>query len=255
MSAPAYRVLYLEDNPVDIRFFQEIATELKDISIDLSTASTLNQSLEMLDQGGYDLVVSDLGLPDSMGLYTVKRIISGFPELPVIVMTSINDEELGVQAIKMGAQDYLPKGNFDSGLLARAIKYSVERNSYVYRMYSSRGKKFQALINSLDEAVAYFDVSMIIRDCNQAFSRLAGLDNCVGTSIENMAGPDFRKMVTRALSGEKVLAKSGVEMVKGTRVEGPVRLIPVHDAGGNVLGAICMSLDKSEKGPIINMEL
>ncbi len=253
MPVPTYRVLYIEDNPVDIRFFQEIAKELKDIRIDLSTASTLNQSLEMLNQGGCDLVISDLGLPDSMGLYTVKRIISDFPELPVIVMTSINDEELGVQAIKMGAQDYLPKGNFDSGLLARAIKYSVERNSYIYRMFSSRGKKFEMLMKNLDQAVAYFDASMVVRDCNQAFSRLFGLDKCTGASLDKFSGPGLKKMMSKALSGEKILIDAGVEPAQGK--QGAFSLIPVKDAQGKVQGVIFMSRDKSDKGPVIDMDL
>ena len=74
-----------------------------------------------------DLVLLDLSLPDSQGFDTFARVHAQAPDLPIVVVTGSNDEMLAVQAVQAGAQDYLVKGEIDSGLLSRAMRYAIER--------------------------------------------------------------------------------------------------------------------------------
>lgn len=243
MDEQIYKVLYLEDNPMDVRFFQEIAKELRGIRIELTNAGTLSEALQNLESNDFDLVVSDLGLPDSMGLYTVKRIMSGFPELPIIVMTTINDEQLGVKAVKLGAQDYLPKGNFDGGLLARSIKYSVERNSFVRRMFLSEDSKFKTLMNCLDIPVVYLDAGLIIRECNPAFLNLIDSSSVRGVSLEEKCGKELLICAQKALEGEE--GRAQISRHSGSCIPADsFRCVPVRDDQNNVAGVLCIAEKK-----------
>ncbi|RQD67486.1 MAG: response regulator [Desulfonatronovibrio sp. MSAO_Bac4] len=251
MTEQIYKILYIEDNPVDIRFFQEIARELKSIQLDLKVANSLAEARDTIKASKLDLIVSDLGLPDSMGLYTVKQIISEFPELPVIVMTSINDEQLGIQAIRMGAQDYLPKGNFDSGLLSRAIKYSVERNSHVYRMNCLEKDKFITLLENIPLGAAFFYKDLNRVESNSEFNRSADLSDI--TDIEQDLNPEFTNLLSSALSGQEEQVEAGTMITQKAQFQSPARLIPVKDSKGKACGAICIIDMKKSGKPLIDL--
>ena len=82
---------------------------------------------EAMEQGHSAVMILDLGLPDSLGLSTFVKLHHQFPRTPIVVLTGLTDEELGLQAVREGAQDYLIKGKVDSQWLCRAIFYAVER--------------------------------------------------------------------------------------------------------------------------------
>jgi DNA-binding NarL/FixJ family response regulator len=87
--------------------------------------------LERLKDGGVDVVLLDLGLPDGQGFDAFKKVQAQAPAVPVVVLTGFDDETLAVEAIRHGAQDYLVKGDVDSKVLYRAVRYSVERKRAV----------------------------------------------------------------------------------------------------------------------------
>lgn len=251
MTEQIYKILYIEDNPVDIRFFEEIARELKNIELDLRVANTLADARDILNAHNLDLIVSDLGLPDSMGLYTVKQIISEFPDLPVIVMTSINDEQLGIQAIRMGAQDYLPKGNFDSGLLSRAIKYSVERNSHVYKMSCLEKDRFNTLFQNIPVGAAFFHKDLNKVEYNSKLGKTVDMSGI--TDTEKDLSPEFADMLRNALSGREVLIESGTMITDNARFQSPARLIPVKDSKGQTCGVLCIIDNNKSEKPLIDL--
>lgn len=251
MNQRIFKVLHVEDNPVDIRFFEEIAKEVRDIKLDIHTATTLSQAKDLLGSSKFDLIVSDLGLPDSMGLYTVKQIISDYPGIPIIVMTSINDEQLGVKAIRLGAQDYLPKGNFDSGLLSRAIKYSVERNIFVAGVHSLDSAKYSALMSNIKVGAAFFDKDLILQEFNREFQ------NCFdqagsGISLEAIADKSIVSYAQSVLSGHDELIECQCENADQSGFSGLLTFVLVK-AGGTSQGVLCMT-DINVKGkPIIDL--
>lgn len=129
MELKGIRILVIEDNPGDVRLIQEIINEEKNGFMEVLAADSVVRGLERLAAGGIDVVLLDLALPDSSGIYTFHKIQRQFPAVPVIVLTVSNDEEMAMRAIREGAQDYLVKGQFDRRMLARSILYSIERKS------------------------------------------------------------------------------------------------------------------------------
>src|ERR1039457_2385459 len=121
------RVLLVEDNPGDADLIMELLPRNSTTRFEVENVSRLSLALECIGSGRFDIVLLDLGLPDSNGLATLRAMWRQAVGLPIIVMTGNNDERTGLDAIREGAQDYLIKGQTDENLLARSIKYSVER--------------------------------------------------------------------------------------------------------------------------------
>ncbi|MBI5374703.1 MAG: response regulator [Candidatus Schekmanbacteria bacterium] len=127
MNNSVIKILLIEDNPGDVRLIEEMLTESKSSGFALESTDRLSAGLNLLEKKRFDIVLLDLGLPDSQGIYAVLRIIESFPAMPVIVLTGLSDEVVGLEAISKGAQDYLVKGHIESNLLVRSLRYSLER--------------------------------------------------------------------------------------------------------------------------------
>ncbi|MCE1170341.1 MAG: diguanylate cyclase [Azovibrio sp.] len=127
MTTQPLRLLLIEDNPGDARLIRETLRDAP-LSVELEHADSLKSGFALLDEWRFDAVLLDLSLPDSHGLGTVSRTRQQAPELPIVVLTGLNDEATALQAMREGAQDYLIKGHVDSALLLRAIRYAIERN-------------------------------------------------------------------------------------------------------------------------------
>lgn len=131
MSDRPIQILLIEDNPGDARLIEEYLGEM--IGTDTGTAATFElDSADSLSEGlkrlyGKDAILLDLGLPDSVGFDTFKKIHSQAPALPIIVLTGNDDDALAFRAVQEGAQDYLVKGQVNSQILARSIRYAIER--------------------------------------------------------------------------------------------------------------------------------
>jgi serine phosphatase RsbU (regulator of sigma subunit) len=126
-SSRSVTVLLIEDNRGDARLIQEYLSEVEGLSFRLEVAERFATGLERLARGGIDIVLLDLSLPDSRGLETFVRLHAEAPAVPVVVLTGFNDEILAVKAVQEGAEDYLVKGYVTSNLLARSLRYAIER--------------------------------------------------------------------------------------------------------------------------------
>ncbi|MFO7996248.1 MAG: ATP-binding protein [Dehalococcoidia bacterium] len=127
MADKSVSILLVEDNPGDRRLIREMLAEASDVAFDVQYADRLQAAIECLGQNGVEVVLLDLGLPDSQGLETLRKVYAQVSEMPIVVLTGLNDEMVGVQAINEGAQDYLIKGQVDTQLLRRTIRYAIER--------------------------------------------------------------------------------------------------------------------------------
>ena len=129
MSREHTTILLIEDNPGDARLIREMLPEGGGVVRSLEWVESLEAGRRRIAQGGIDLVLLDLGLPESVGLETLRRLRDKAAHLPaVVVMSSLADEAIAVQAVMEGAQDYLVKGQVDGRLLIRSIRYAIERN-------------------------------------------------------------------------------------------------------------------------------
>jgi len=139
-------ILLVEDNPGDRRLIQEMLAEASTdelgVIFDLKHVDRLQAGMEYLGQSKVEVVLLDLGLPDSQGLETLRRLHAQASEMPIVVLTGLNDEMVGAQAVNEGAQDYLIKGQVDSLLLRRTIRYAIER-----KQAEERERRLQLQLN------------------------------------------------------------------------------------------------------------
>ncbi len=134
----------LEQNTLGFRFKLEIARDLK-------------SGLTRLAAGGVDVILSDLNLPDCSGLKTLQKIQSPFPGIPTIVLSGLDDPTMETQAIQMGAQDYLVKGEAEKKLVIRAIRYALEREAFDAELRQAQ-EKYRSIYENTVEGI--FQTSM-----------------------------------------------------------------------------------------------
>lgn len=127
MDVKLIHILLVEDNPGDVRLLREVLQDARTMPYQLSHVVLLADAIQRLGQGGIDVVLLDLSLPDATGLDTVKRTVAAAPQVPIVILTGLNDEGVAVQALRQGAQDYLVKGQGDGHLVMRSLRYAIER--------------------------------------------------------------------------------------------------------------------------------
>jgi two-component system, cell cycle sensor histidine kinase and response regulator CckA len=202
MTTRTIRVLLVEDNPGDARLIREYLIDAGSGGFKMEAVRTLAAALEKLSRPGIDVVLLDLGLPDSAGIETLKAVRSHAPDpLAVVVITGLDDEEIAVQAVQAGAQDYLVKGEISGVLLARALRYAVERKRAEEALRQSE-ERFRSLFEQAADIILLLEITPegipVIRQANSATVRLLGYgqDELIGRPVSCIdAAPDVSKAV------------------------------------------------------------
>jgi len=165
MEKTRIRVFYIEDNPVDAQF---VASQLEEApEFELTCVDSLEEGIGRLQKEAYDILLLDLNLPDSPGgLETYQRVRAGGFAGPVVVHTAIDDETLGRNAVRRGAQDYLVKGHTDGLMLVKAIRFALERHH--------DERFFHTMVFSCSTPVLVVNWKGIVRFLNPAAEQLFG---------------------------------------------------------------------------------
>jgi len=124
---PHIKVLIIEDNEDHAELIRRMLSKAENIHFDTERAELMSSGVELLGKKNFDVILSDLGLPDSLGIETFETFHNLYPDIPVIVLTGLDDENSALGAVQSGAQDYLVKGQIDTRLLIRSIRYAIER--------------------------------------------------------------------------------------------------------------------------------
>lgn len=138
MEIAKLEILIIENNLGDLRLITEMLDEITTIKFYLSHVDRLSKASEYLESKTYDLILVDLILPDGYGLDTLIIVQKQNPEIPIIVLTGLDDEDLATSALHHGAQDYLVKGQFNSKLLLKSILFAVERKKMEYEIIKAQ---------------------------------------------------------------------------------------------------------------------
>lgn len=149
-------VLLIEDNPGDARLIQEMLTRPATTQFRLVWVDSLSAGLTHLATGDTDAVLLDLSLPDSQGFDTLQKVHATFPRLPIVVLTGLDDEAVGVEAVQLRAQDYLVKGQVDRNLLGRALRYAIERKRAEVDLHERR-RALHLVISSMPNLLLKVD--------------------------------------------------------------------------------------------------
>ena len=140
ISMEPIRVLLLEDDPADARLVDLMLRKAPRTLFLVEICSRLSQALERVAEGGFNVVLADLSLPDSSGLDTLRMLTEAAPDVAVVVLTGNDDDSQAIEALKHGAQDYLVKGRDDGFILTRVVRYAVERKNAEQALREARDK-------------------------------------------------------------------------------------------------------------------
>jgi signal transduction histidine kinase len=146
MSTSAIRVLLVEDNPADALLLKHALAEAGAQCFSVTHVERMADATRLLASQPFDAILLDLYLPDSRGPRTVEEASEAAPGLPIIVLTGLDDEATAIDVVRKGAQDFLIKGQSDGRLVARAIRYAMERKH--------SEQQLKALNESLEQRVA-----------------------------------------------------------------------------------------------------
>lgn len=199
------------------------------------SATRFSEALERLAEGGIDLVLLDLGLPDSQGLDTYSKVHVQAQETPIVVLTGLNDEKIAIKAVQEGTQDYLVKGEVDSKLLIRSINYAIER----HRLLTELVKLQKQLLKAERFRVMVETAGAAAHEINQPLTVLIGMterlmkkldpDDPERYKLEAIfgAGEEIKVIVQKMRTARKYVTKpylNGIDIVdfnEAAEQEGP----------------------------------
>jgi two-component system cell cycle response regulator len=169
------KFLLIEDNPGDADFVKELLSDVTDLRIDLEHMTRLSDAEGPLSKGDIDLILLDLSLPDSHGLETLSNVRKRNPEIPIVVLTGRNDNEIALQAVRMGAQDYLLKETINRDMLFRVIRYAIERKGLERELRDS-DLQVRRIIEKNADSIIIVDAQGVVLFANPASESLLGRD-------------------------------------------------------------------------------
>jgi two-component system, NtrC family, sensor kinase len=248
------RVLLVEDNAADVLLIRTMLGEARLESFSFNVAQTLSSAIaELGESQAYDIILLDLTLPDSHGLQTFTALLDHAADVPVIVLSGMDDERLAMRTVHMGAQDYLVKGKVDHVLLLRAVRYGMERKRVERKLRESEAF-YQSLVENLPQNIVRKDVNGCFTFANQRFC------NELGMSIEEIIGKtDFDffppEMAAKYQDDDRAVMSSGEiydateEHVNlgGERVYVQVVKTPIYSDTGQIIGTQILFWDVTEK--------
>ncbi|MGA1864282.1 MAG: ATP-binding protein [bacterium] len=171
MINKSVKILLIEDNPGDARLIKEILAEANDVIFDIKWATYLSNGLELLSSESFDGILLDLSLPDSFGIETFLKVKKHAPEIPIIILTGLDDESLGLKAVRGGAQDYLVKGYLNyCNLLTHDLLYAIERHKIEKALQDSE-RQYRTTINSMGDAIHLVDKDLRFILFNKTFKQ------------------------------------------------------------------------------------
>ena len=205
------RVLLVEDNVADARLVRIGLTEAVGDAVHVDHAETLSDAITSLQTSRYDAILLDLGLPDAQGLEALARIKPFAPQVPIVVLTGMHDDERAAAALEQGAQDYLIKGRVDGELTARAIRYARSRQQILLELERTSKTQLQMKDRFLST------VSHELR------SPLTAIHQFVTILLDGLAGPvagDQREHLETILRNVNQLRRMIGDLLSIGRIQG-----------------------------------
>ncbi|NJK72872.1 MAG: PAS domain S-box protein [Oscillatoriales cyanobacterium RU_3_3] len=250
------KILLVEDNPADADLLAELLELSAGVEWELVLVEFLHEAIGHLAKQPFDVVLLDLSLPDSSGLETLTRLREVAPDTAMVVMTGLDDEAIALESVRLGAQDYIVKGQITTQLLVKAIRYAIER-SQTFQMLRESERRFRAIFDSSFQLTKLLTPEGIVLEVNQTALEFTGMkaQNVVGRPIweqpiwqlSPLATEQLKEGVTQASRGEffrieiDLLGKSGQIITVDFSVK------PVKNDTGQVLLLIAEARDISDR--------
>jgi len=250
------KILLVEDNPADADLLAELLEVSVGVEWELVSVEFLHQAIAQLGKQCFDIVLLDLSLPDSHGLETLTRLREVAPDAAMVVMTGLDDEAIGLEAVRLGAQDYIVKGQITTQLLVRTIRYAIER-SQTFQMLRESERRFRAIFDSSFQLTKLLTPEGIVLEVNQTALDFAGVrsQNIVGRPIweqliweQSPNGKEqLKEGIAKAATGEFFRREIDFLGKSGQIITVDLSLKPVKNDTGQVLLLIAEARDISDR--------
>jgi diguanylate cyclase (GGDEF)-like protein/PAS domain S-box-containing protein len=257
MSKKPIKVLLLvEDDQGDARLLQEMLNERSLNGTEVEHVTTMNDAESHLGTHVVDIIVLDLGLPDTQGLEAIRRAHAAAPRVPLVVLTALDDESLAAQALQEGAQDYLLKGQIDARGLLRSLRYAMERKVMEEALFAEK-ERAQVTLNSIGDAVVCTDISGRITFLNPVAETMTGwpLTEAVGRPMaevfRTLSATSLEPMETSAelatLQIRSVHLPPSSTLIRRDGLEIPIEdsIAAIYDRQRRAIGAVIVFRDVS----------
>jgi len=206
MNNHVIKILLVEDNPGDDRLIREMLKETHAIEFEIDQVDRLDRALEHLNKKPFNIILLDLGLPDSSGLETLLRVRAEHEQVPVVVLTGLEDERIAMKAVEIGAQDYLVKGQTKASPLIRSIRYAIERKKAESALRQSE-RRTRTLVESITDGVIMIDENFKVLVANPAALSIinpSGSDSYPDIkTLKEILDLDFKQLKGRLGNGEE----------------------------------------------------
>jgi signal transduction histidine kinase len=257
--AEVIRVLLVEDDPEDVLLLRETLSDVPSVQFDVTHVGTLGEALPRLGEPGFEVVLLDLSLPDSQGFETFGTVKASGSEVPVVVLTGLDDETLALRAVQAGAQDYLVKGRADGELLCRSIRYAIERQrTSHYRALITERKRFDTAVSQMTDGIIVTGGDWRLTTANRAAHLLLNLqgDSWRDATLQQALAPFALSVPAEELwtSGDRVTAFEVRRLDAGPPLFVDARLTRLTDAGNNLVSAVLMLRDVTAERRAANVK-
>lgn len=255
MVADILRVLVVDDSPTDARFIERMLETSGRFRV--ATVGSLAECLERLRSDPPDIVTLDLGLPDSSGLATIRSAVAAEPSVPVVAITGTDDEQTGLQALEAGAQDYLAKTSLRPDLLARALRYAVERSRAERALAVSEGK-WRHVLERMPQIGIGLDRQGKIIFANDYFLNLTGwtreeilgrdwFETCLPEAIRARVRSVFDSVIAAQDTGDFSTYQNPIITRSGEPRDVAWANVLTRDARGGVVDVTCLGVDLTDR--------
>jgi PAS domain S-box-containing protein len=250
-TSPPLRLLIVEDDVIDRKLLQRLLGQSSLGACEVANADRLVGALKLLQDHPYDIILLDLGLPDSQGIDSVVRLQACAPQTPIIVLSGLDDAEVATQAVQIGAQDYLIKGQVDANLLMRAVRYALERKK-AERQLQAAELRYRMIFENSAVAIMMVDEQRHLISWNQFTERLLGMtgDRLLGRHIQEFyPEAEWRKICALRLRHKGMGHHLETKMIRGdgSIIDVDISLSVVRDSEGKVTGSIGVVQDITER--------
>ena len=217
MIPTSTKILLVEDSPGDARLIRELLSSAHGHRFSVECVGGLAAGLERLCDDGIDVVLLDLGLPDSRGFDTFAQVQALSPGIPIVVLTGTDDVELALRAVGAGAQDYLVKGKVDAEALSRTMRYAIERKRAEEALQASE-MRFRSVAQSATDAIILADSGGRIFFWNHAAHNVFGYteEEVLGNPLTMLMPERYRDAQAKELTR---LASTGESNILGMTLE------------------------------------
>lgn len=244
-----YNVLVIEDNPGDYQIIMKLLKQSRRFKFNLSNANTLASGKKIISEHLFDVILLDLGLPDSQGLQTFLEINQKITGIPVIIVTGQIDEELAICAVQKGAQDYLVKGSITPEHLSRVIIYSIERVTNENKL-----REYEHIIANSIVAIYSKTLDGRILSWNKAAETIFGYtaEEMIGQNISILEPfeikNDSKKILNLIKEGGSVISYETFRKRKDESIiTVTMSISPLRDNIGAIIGASVIARDVTKE--------